>query len=73
VEFTAATAIHAHLIDHPQSVCCIDEMGTFLARVNSKRAAGFQRGVSKVLRSQWVTNYGSMSTPVYAGKPNALI
>ena len=67
--FTASTAVLALMVRTPLTVALIDEFGAFLKRINSRKAGGFEREISKVLRSLWGANFGSTQTPEWTGKP----
>jgi hypothetical protein len=71
--FTASTALTSLLLRTPVSLSAIDEFGTFLKRINGRRAGGFEKEISKVLRTAWGVNFKSMRTPEWAGKPSQTI
>ncbi|WP_051949127.1 DUF3987 domain-containing protein [Methylosinus sp. PW1] len=67
-EFMSQTAIQAHVLDTPVSLCAQDEFGAFMARVHAKRASSFERGISKELRELWGLNFNSTTTAAYASR-----
>lgn len=71
--FTASTAPTSLLLRTPVSLSAIDEFGTFLKRINGRRAGGFEKEISKVLRTAWGVNFKSMRTPEWAGRPSQTI
>ncbi len=71
--FTASTAVTSLLLRTPLSLATIDEFGAFLKRINGRRAGGFEKEISKVLRSQWGVSFDYMLTPEWAGRPASII
>lgn len=71
--FTASTALTSLMLRTPVSLAAIDEFGTFLKRINGRRAGGFEKEISKVLRTAWGVNFKSMRTPEWAGRPSQTI
>lgn len=68
-EFISMPAVIRFIEREPLSLCPMDEFGAFLKRINAKRASGFERGISKIMRSVWGTNFGMMTTPEWASTP----
>lgn len=68
-EFISMPAVIHFIEREPLSLCPMDEFGSFLKRINAKRASGFERGISKIMRSVWGTNFGLMTTPEWAATP----
>jgi hypothetical protein len=54
-------------------LCPIDEFGAFLARINSKRASGFEGQISGELRKLWSTSIGVYKTPEWAGRASETV
>jgi len=71
--FTASTAVTSLMLRTPVSLATIDEFGAFLRRINGRRAGGFEKEISKVLRSLWGVNYGNAITPEWAGRPSSVV
>lgn len=65
-EFTSMPAVNALLQRTPVTVCPMDEFGSFLKRINSKKAQGFEAATSKVFRTAWGCSFSDMVTPEYA-------
>lgn len=65
-ESMSQTAIQGHVARNPLSLCPMDEIGVFLERVQGKRAASFETGVSKTPRSLWGLDHGETNTAGYA-------
>jgi hypothetical protein len=72
-EFTSMPAVVSLLHRAPVNVCPMDEFGSFLKRINSKRASGFEGAVSKIFRTAWGCNFTDMVTPEYAQKASEVI
>jgi len=72
-EFTSMPAVVSLLHRAPINVCPMDEFGSFLKRINSKRASGFEGAVSKIFRTAWGCNFTDMVTPEYAQKASEVI
>ncbi len=67
-EFMSMPALVNFMVRAPLSVCPMDEFGGFLRRINGKRASGFETSITRTLRTAWGVNFGSMSTPEWAGR-----
>lgn len=67
-EFMSATAVMTTLKDKPVVCCSIDEIGSFLRRITSSKASAHDRGITKMLRTAWSTNFESMMTSAWASK-----
>ncbi len=67
-EFMSMPALINFMVRQPLALCPMDEFGGFLRRVNGRRASGFEQGITKTLRTAWGVNFGSMSTPEWAGR-----
>jgi hypothetical protein len=72
-EFMSQSSVYDHVKRNPLSLCCMDELGETLARIQSKRAAGHERGIIKTLRGLWGKNYEIISTSGSVTNPSQLI
>lgn len=72
-EFISMPAVVDFLKDKPLSACAMDEVGDFLRRINDRRASGFERSISKVIRSLWSLGYKPYATPQWAQKASQTI
>lgn len=72
-QFISMPAVVNFLMRSPLSVCAMDEFGSFLKRINSKRASGFEGAISGLLRSAWGKSFKSLQTPEWAGKASETI
>lgn len=65
-DFSSATALIKHVQNRPLSVCPMDEFGSFLAKINAKKASTHERMMSAFLRKAWGASFGIVTTPAYA-------
>lgn len=64
--FMSMSALIRFLQREPVSLCCMDEFGSFLKRVNSRRASSHEKGISEVLRNLWGLSFQPYVTPEWA-------
>jgi hypothetical protein len=67
-QFISGPAVCNFLARQPQSVCAMDEFGSFLKRVNSKRASGFEQQVTALMRMVWGCSFRPWQSPEWAGR-----
>lgn len=67
-EFMSMPAVINAVTSKPLSLWPMDEFGAFLARVNSRKASGFEAGISKILRSLWGSSFKVYTSPEWAGR-----
>jgi uncharacterized membrane protein len=72
-EFISSTAAINLLQRSPLSLCLMDEFGAFLARINNRKAGGFEKAVGAILRTAWGSSFNPMPTPEWAQKRSQLI
>lgn len=72
-EFISMPAVVNFLVRKPLSVCPMDEFGSFMKRINSRRASGFEGAISKVIRTMWSSSFAPYATPEWAQKPSETI
>jgi hypothetical protein len=65
-EFTSMPAAIKFLTRAPLAVCPMDEFGSFMKRINSRRASGFESAITGVLRTAWGRSFATMTTPEWA-------
>lgn len=65
-EFISMPAAIKFIGRSPLAVCPMDEFGSFLKRINSRRASGFEGAISGVLRTAWGSSFQMMATPEWA-------
>ncbi len=64
--FMSMSALIRFLQREPVALCCMDEFGAFLKRVNSRKASSHERGISEVLRNVWGLSFQPYVTPEWA-------
>lgn len=72
-QFISMPAVINFLVRTPLSVCAMDEFGSFLKRINNRRASGFEGAISGLLRSAWGLSFAAMSTPEWAQRSSETI
>ncbi|MCC7253828.1 bifunctional DNA primase/polymerase [Hyphomicrobium sp.] len=72
-QFISMPAVINFLCRSPLSVCAMDEFGSFLKRINNRRASGFEGAISGLLRTAWGASFGAMSTPEWAQRASETI
>lgn len=72
-QFISMPAVIRFLQRVPLSVCAMDEFGSFLKRINSRRASGFEGAISGMLRTAWGCSFKAMATPEWAQQNSATI
>lgn len=72
-EFISMPAVVEFLRDKALSACCMDEFGDFMARVNHRRASGFEKSIAKLLRTLWSSGFAPYSTPQWAQKSSVTL
>jgi len=56
-KFMSESAIYVRLAQTPILLCKIDEIGTWLASIHSRRASSHEKGITAVLRTAWGTSF----------------
>lgn len=72
-EFISMPAVIKFLMRKPLSVCPMDEFGSFMKRINSRRASGFEAAISKIIRTMWSSSFAPYPTPEWAGRDSETI
>ena len=65
-EFISMPAAIKFIGRSPLAVCPMDEFGSFLKRINSRKASGFEGAISGILRTAWGSSFQPMTTPEWA-------
>lgn len=68
-QFMSLSAVIRRIERQPLTLCAMDEFGSYLARINARKASGHERAVSGVLREAWGRSFQTMTTPEWAGEP----
>jgi hypothetical protein len=69
-QFISMPSVVNFMKREPLSVCSIDEFGSYLKRINNKRASGFESSISGLLRMAWGSSFAMMTTPEWAQTPS---
>lgn len=72
-QFISMPAVINFLYRAPLALCAMDEFGSFMKRINGKRASGFEGAISGVLRTAWGTSFRPLTTPEWAGRASETI
>src|SRR5262249_20339167 len=64
--FMSASALCNFVSRRPLSLCCADEFGAYLAKLQAKGASGHEREVTKVMRTLWGTSFAIAAMPEWA-------
>ncbi len=64
--FKSDSSVVNTLIRKPLMVCGMDEFGSFLRKINGKKAGGFEQAITGILRSAWGASFSSFTSPAYA-------
>jgi len=72
-QFISMPSVINFLVRSPLAVCAMDEFGSFLKRINSKKASGFEGAVSGMLRTAWGASFTAMATPEWAQKQSEIV
>src|SRR5262245_59524377 len=64
--FMSASALCNFVLRRPLSLCCSDEIGSFIAKVTAKGASGHEREITSVLRNLWSASFMMAQMPEWA-------
>lgn len=66
-QFMSMSALIRRLARQPLTLSAIDEFGSFLARINGRKASTHERAITGVLRTAWGASFNTMAPPEWAG------
>jgi len=66
--FMSMSALINRMSRQPLTLTCIDEFGSFLGRINGKRASTHEKAITGVLRTAWGSSFDTMAPPEWAGR-----
>lgn len=72
-QFISMPAVINFLVRSPLSVCAMDEFGSFMKRIGSRKASSFEGAISGIMRTAWGSSFKPMPTPEWAGKASEVI
>lgn len=65
-EFMSHQAIYQAMARQPLTLNPMDELGSFLGKVNSRKAAGSEKAITGVLRTAWGKSFKELPVPGWA-------
>src|SRR5215831_5246883 len=71
--FMSASALCNFVHRRPLSLCCSDELGAYLAKLNAKGASGHERETTRFMRALWGISFALTSTPEWADRTAAQV
>jgi hypothetical protein len=72
-EFMSQSALVNRLEREPLTFSAMDEIGAWIAKINSRRASTHEQAITKTLRTYWGASFESIATPEWAGKHSSII
>src|SRR5262249_6101135 len=67
-QFMSMPAVVKLIEDRPLCVCPMDEFGSFMKRINSKKSSEYSAAITGLLRSLWGTSFDPYISPQWAGR-----
>lgn len=72
-QFMSYSAVVKRLERQPLTICAMDELGNYLARINNRKAPGHERAITGILRQAWGASFSTITTPEWAEQPSKVI
>jgi hypothetical protein len=69
-EFMSQSAVVNLLQRAPLTLCAMDEIGAYLARIGHRKASPHEKSMTKILRTAWGVSFNSMRTPEWGARPS---
>lgn len=66
--FMSMSALINRMTRQPLTLTCIDEFGSFLGRINGRKASTHEKAITGVLRTAWGSSFDTMAPPEWAGR-----
>lgn len=66
-QFMSMSALIKRMGRQPLTLSCIDEFGSFLTRINGRKASTHEKAITGVLRTAWGSSFDTMAPPEWAG------
>lgn len=66
--FMSMSALINRITRQPLTLTCIDEFGSFLGRINGRKASTHEKAITGVLRTAWGSSFDTMAPPEWAGR-----
>lgn len=67
-QFMSMSALIKRLTRQPLTLSGIDEFGSFLGRINGRKASPHEKAITGVLRTAWGTSFDTLAPPEWAGQ-----
>lgn len=67
-QFMSLSALVNRITRHPLTLSGMDEVGSFIARINSRKASTHERAITGMLRTVWGASFQTVSPPEWAGR-----
>lgn len=67
-QFMSLSAVVNRLTRTPLTLSGMDEFGSFVARINNRRASTHEQAITGILRTAWSSSFQTMSPPEWAGR-----
>jgi hypothetical protein len=71
--FKSGPALAKHVENKPVSLCFMDELGAYFAKISDPRATGWEKEISEVLRELWGLGWGRYDSPMGAHDESKVI
>lgn len=72
-QFISMPAVINFMQRSPLSICAMDEFGSFMKRIGSRKASSFEGAISGIMRTAWGSSFRPMPTPEWAGRASETI
>jgi hypothetical protein len=72
-QFMSMPAMINYMKRQPLSLCVQDEFGSYLKRINSKSASGFEHTLIATMQKAWSSTSSTLMTPEWAQTPSEMI
>jgi hypothetical protein len=66
--FKSDSSVVNTLMRKPLMVCCMDEFGALLRKINGSKAGGHEVAITAILRQAWGASFSSFTSPAYADR-----
>jgi hypothetical protein len=72
-EYISMQGAISELLDKPAALSLQDEFGSFLNRINGKKASSFEAQLTKIMRELWGLSFKSYNTPISAARKGSVV
>ena len=67
-QFMSMSALIKRMTRQPLTLSGVDEFGSFLGRINGRKASPHEKAITGVLRTAWGTSFDTLAPPEWAGQ-----